>query len=441
MSFNPFSETPCSVEQTFMNWEQMSPRPYCKEMTAPYTKCRIVLMNGTEFEAQWFSRNFSRHCCDNDLRRELSMLRRTEQQQQKRISCLKPRNETILEHTITYEQLAVDLTSVLAKQETDCNVINALNIALLEDFDHLYRYSNLLHLEYGIYPEKLVGGYTEITPGRPTISEHRYPKDSIFHDISPDSPVQTKLNVGIITAAEQQTMNYYMNVANLYSGSDIGRRMYQEIAMIEEEHVSQYESLMNTTATWLENLLLHEYTECYLYYSCMMTECDPYIRCIWEECLQQEIAHLHKAKELLEKYEKKDYCEVVGEGTFPSILRLRPNISYVRKVLETTAGNTQKKECVVPLGTLSCDDPFFSYQKTVNTPLDSVSTHCIINKHIRACGKDYRFETAPNPVELLRNRTCDNTTLGRVQDKTPDCLSRCGTTEDNCCCNLTKIPD
>lgn len=290
MSFNPFDEKPVQLDQTFMDWCTLSPRPYNKETVDPYTKTRIVLMNGTEFEAQWFSRNFSRHCPNNDLRRELALIRRIEQQQQKRISVLKPRDETILEHTITYEQLAVDLTAALAKHETDCNVINALNIALLEDFDHLYRYSNLLNLEYGVYPEKLVGGYTEITPGRPTISEHRYPTDSIFKYVGKNASTKTKLHINIITAAEQQTMNYYMNVANLYDKSDIGRNLYKEIALIEEQHVSQYESLKDTTATWLEDLLLHEYTECYLYYSCFMTECDAYIKQIWEQCLTQEIA-------------------------------------------------------------------------------------------------------------------------------------------------------
>ena len=440
MSFNPFSERPVSIEKSFQNWDQLYPEAYCKETTDPYTKCRIVLMNGAEFEAQWFSRNFSRHTTDNDLRRELAMLRRVEQQQQKKISCLKPKDETILEHTITYEQLAVDLTSVLAKQEDDCNVINALNIALLEDFDHLYRYSNLLHLEYGIYPEKLVGVYTEITPGRPTISEHRYPKDSIFKYIDNDTAsLQTKLNVNIITAAEQQTMNYYMNVANLYDVSDIGRKLYQEIAMIEEEHVSQYESLIDSGATWLESLLLHEYTECYLYYSCMMTECDPYIRRIWEECLVQEIAHLHKAKELLQKYEHKDYQQVVGEGTLPRILELRPNIDYVRRVLETTVGNTQKKEFVVPLSDLPADDPFFRYQRTVQPSADIVPSHIIIDKHICSEGSDYRYEVDKNPVKLLRNRCCDNTSLGRIPQETPKKHSVCGTTEDSCRCGLTDI--
>ncbi len=433
--FNPFDEKPIPVEKWFMDWNTMYPCPYNKETVNPYTKCRIVLMNGTEFEAQWFSRNFSRHCDNNDLRRELALVRRSEQQQQKRISCLKPKNETILEHTISYEQLAVDLTSVLAKQESDCNVKNALNFALLEDFDHLYRYSNLLDYEYGVCPEKLVGGYTEIMPARPTISEHRYPKDSIFHHIQNcEATVQTKLNIGIITAAEQQTMNYYMNVASLYNKSDLGRRLYQEIGMIEEEHVSQYESLKDTNATWLEDLLMHEYTECYLYYSCMLTECDPSIRCIWEQCLTQEIAHLHKAKELLQKYENKDWMEVIPCGDFPQILALRSNVDYVREIIRTTTGNTQKKEYVVPLLQLPPDDKFYWYQDVVNQEVCSVASHCAIVQRIEGRGCDYRYEIAPNPLRELRDRRCDNTQLARDPAATPASTQICGTSIGGCSC-------
>ena len=89
-------------------------------------------MNGTEFEANWFSHQFARHVTDNDLRRELAMTRESEKQQQLKISLLKPCNETPLEHTISYEQLAVDLTAELAKREKDCNVKKALDFALLE---------------------------------------------------------------------------------------------------------------------------------------------------------------------------------------------------------------------------------------------------------------------------------------------------------------------
>ena len=434
-SFNPFLEKPQPLEKSYMDWDEMYPYSYNKHTTDPYTKCRIVLMNGTEFEAQWFSRNFSRHCKDNELRRELARLRRIEQQQQKRISCLKPKDESILEHTISYEQLAVDLTAALAKQECNCNVKNALNFALLEDFDHLYRYSNLLDLEYGICPEKLVGGYTEIMPARPTIAEHRHPFDSIFMDVRNHKVgLLTKLNINIIIAAEQQTMNFYMNVAPIYSKSDIGRRLYQEIGMIEEEHVSQYESLKDTTITWLEDLLMHEYTECYLYYSCMMTECDRYIRHIWEECLEQEISHLHKANELLKKYEHRDWQEVIGNAELPNILKLGSNIDYVREIIRTTSGNTQQEECVVPLHELGKNSRFFRYQDIVNNTRNDVASHAIIEQYIHARGMDYRFETAKNPVKVLRDRTFDNTSFARIPSGTPKEYSVCGTTENNCQC-------
>ena len=55
------------------------------------------------------------------------------------VVALKPLDETILEHTIGYEQLAVDLTAIMAQNETDAYVKAALDFALLEDFDHLYR--------------------------------------------------------------------------------------------------------------------------------------------------------------------------------------------------------------------------------------------------------------------------------------------------------------
>ena len=161
---NPFNEKSINLLSGFQNWKQLYPKQYNKYEVDPYTKTRIILMNGTEFEANWFSHQFSRHVTNNDLRRELSITRSIEKQQQMKISLLKPINESALEHTIAYEQLAVDLTSELAKRESDCYVKKALDFALLEDFDHLYRYANLLEMMQGIKAERLVGKYTEIMP-------------------------------------------------------------------------------------------------------------------------------------------------------------------------------------------------------------------------------------------------------------------------------------
>ena len=84
--------------------------------------------------------------------------------------------EGLTDNELYMYELMLKITYPIYKDE---NVKSALNFALLEDFDHLYRFSNLLLMDYGIKAENLVGKYTEITPGRPTISEHRHPYDSI----------------------------------------------------------------------------------------------------------------------------------------------------------------------------------------------------------------------------------------------------------------------
>ena len=418
MTFNPFKEKGVLKDEFFINWNNMYPKSYDKNEVDPYTRTRIILMNGTEFESNWFMHQFSRHCSNNELRRDLALVRRNEQQQQKKIACLKPIDESVLETTIGYEQLAVDLTAALAKMEPNEYVKQILDFALLEDFDHLYRFSDLLENDAGIHAERLVGKYTEIMPGRPTIAEHRHPNDDIRYwvDYKKADP-RTKLHIGIITAAEQQTMNYYMNLGTFYH-NDYGRKLFQEIGMIEEQHVSGYGSLMDPTTTWLECLLLHEYTECYLYYSCMLTETHSKIKKLWEENLTQELAHLHLAAKLLEKYENRTWEDVFTcGGDFPDILVLESNKDYVREVLENTVRNTSNQEEVVELTDLPENHEYFKYQSIVNDPVRSVPSHDVISNYIKKNGKDYRYQEGPHPIKELDNREKDNTEVGRVPGK------------------------
>ncbi len=412
---NPFELKPAKLEDVIMNWRQLTPIPYDRETVDPYTRTRVILMNGTEFEAVWYSHQFSRHTGDNELRRQIALMRRLEQQQQKLVGALKPANETILEHTIGYEQLAVDLTAGLAQREDNPYVKQALDFALLEDFDHLYRYADLMEFDDQRHAETLVGRYTEIMPGRPTIAHHRHPFDSVkFHIQNQSASPQTRLCTAIITAAEQQTMNYYMNVAAFYPTA-WGQKLYREIGMVEEQHVTQYGSLMDTDQTWLEGCLTHQYTECYLYWSAMQTETDPRIREIWAMLFEQEVSHLHAAAELLENYEGTDRSQVIPDGTFPDPLALTGNIEYVRRVLGGTVCNTALREDWTSVDSLSPRADFFKYQSIVNADVNDVESHAVIERVIRRDGSDYRFEVAPNPVPALRDRKTDNIDVGRVQ--------------------------
>lgn len=373
-------------------------------------------MNGTEFESQWFMHQFARHCTEREILDTLAIVRRQEQQQQKRISCLKPINESILETTIAYEQLAVDLTATLAKNEKNENNIKALNFALLEDFDHLYRYANLLKIDKNIDADILVGKFTEIMPGRPTVAEHRYPTD----DLKPYTPASeadlySKLVASTITAAEQQTMNYYMNIAQWYK-NDLGRKLYAEIAMIEEAHVTQYESLKDPTLSWLEQWVMHEYCECWLYYSAYEDESEERIKKIWLEHYHMEVTHLKAAIKLLQKYEHKSFESVCGNGEFPKLLKLGENKDYVRRVLSGTITLTADDMDYKDIKRISDDHRYFDYQKYTSDNPEKNPSHIVIEKTIKKLGKDYRYQDSEHPIKELRNRTQDNVKIARTKN-------------------------
>ena len=72
MSFNPFNEKPVKTDKLYVDWKGLYVKPYDKHTVDPYTKCRIILMNGTEFEAVWHSHQFHRHENDNSKRDSLA---------------------------------------------------------------------------------------------------------------------------------------------------------------------------------------------------------------------------------------------------------------------------------------------------------------------------------------------------------------------------------
>ncbi len=414
---NPFKEKSYNIEKCVDDWKKLYPTAYNKHDTDAYTKVRTILLNGAEFEECWFMHQIARHTTNNDLRRDIALLRRLEQQQQKRLSFFKPKDESALETTISYEQLAVDLTAVLAQTEKNKYVKAALDFALLEDFDHLYRFSDLLEMEQGVDGEKLVGSYTEIMPGRPTIAEHRHPFDDVRRPVPPTAPLATKLHTMIITAAEQQTMNFYMNLGTFYPASDLGRKLFLEIGMVEEQHVTQYESLMDPTATPLECLLMHEYCECYLYYSAMTEETNDIARKIWALHFEQELSHLHYAAELLQKYEKKEYSQVIPDAEFPKLLSFNDNYeknkNYIRNILKNTVNNTSVLEEYTDLNNVPDGYEYFKFNNAVNKNPSAVASHKVIDTYIAEFGEDYRFTVSEHPVKALRNRKEDNTDLGR----------------------------
>jgi hypothetical protein len=395
MAFNPLSEKGLPLEDQIRSWRELNVAPFDPDAVDPYTRCRVIVMNGIEVEALMFSHQFSRHTNDTELLQQLALSRYVDHQQQKVVNWLLPGWSSVLETTIAYEQVAVDLTAWLARHEKDDYLRQAYEFGLLEDFDHLYRYSNLYEMIEHRKAQKIVDQLTEVMPGRPTRAHHRHPIDNVRqnYDRNTADPF-SKLHQMTLVAAEQQTLNFYANVGPQYM-EPIARQLYQEIGLVEEEHVTHYESLGDGDATWFEQLLLHEYNECWLYYSFFEQESDPRIKSIWELHLQMEIGQLQAAAQLMRRYEERDPAELLP-AEITEVMTFEPNKEYVREVLATQMDLTT-------LGTgfvRDLHERFVAMQEKLQGDGPPASDLVIDAHRERFDGADYRLEAAgPYPEE------------------------------------------
>jgi rubrerythrin len=412
MSINPFQEKGTPLEKQYRSWKQAIQAPYRKQEVDAYTRCRVIVMNGIEIEASIFSHNFARNTADKELLKTLATIRGVEHQQQNTINWLNPADQTVLETTIGYEQVAVDLTAFLSRSEPDPYVKEVFDFGLLEDFDHLYRYSQMLDLVEGKDPTEITQGKTEILPGRPTQDHHNDPILRLREHYAKNKahPI-SKANILTLVAGEQQTWNFYKNVGNMYGSPEL-RELYAEISSVEEEHVTQYESLMDPTETWLEKWVLHEFTECADYFACYSTEVDPRIKQIWEMFLNFELEHLRIAGEMLKKYQGIEPQQIVGD-TLPTPTTFEENKEYVRKVLfETVDRRLMPDGKFARISELPQDWPSYAYQNIYNA--NGSPSETVVTLRMNAAGHELvRVDSGKSDAEAIKE-------AGELRTKTLD---------------------
>jgi rubrerythrin len=384
MALNPFREKGIPLEKQIRTWKQIALPPYRKQEVDAFTRCRVILMNGIEMEAGVFFHSWARVLGDEELKKQIALIRRIEHQQQNTVNWLNPADQSILETTVAYEQVAIELTAYLARTEPDPYVKQAFDFGLLEDFDHLYRFSQALDLIHGKDPNEILQGRTDVFPARPTQDHHNDPFLKVLKHYEKDKALPlSKVNVMTLLAGEQQTMNFYKTVGSMYGSPDV-RQLYAEISEVEEEHVSQYESLMDPAETWLERWVLHEFGEVANYYTCYETEVDPRIKQVWEMFLAYELEHLRIAGEALKRMERVDPEALCGT-TLPTPATFETNRAYVTDVLKATADmRLVQGGKLVKIDQLPSDWPSRVYQGMVNA--GGAPSETIVQLRIDAAG-------------------------------------------------------
>lgn len=330
MTLDIFKERGTPLEQQVFTWKDLVREPISKLDDDAFTRVRIILMHGQEQEACRFQH--AAHRMNPELRETLARIRRVEHHQATMVNWLLPADQSPLETTIAYEQAAIEITAHIAKVEPDPYIAQVHRFGLLEDFDHLYRYSALMDRLEGKDANNIVQSYTDICPGRPTSVQHRDPADDLrrWYDRKTAHPL-TKLNATLIMGSEYQTRDYYLTVGPFFA-DPLARQLYAEIASIEEQHVTQYEAFIDPSETWLEKWLIHEAVEVYAYWSCYSQEQNPRVKQIWERMLSYELEHLRIARETFERVENRDPAAVLP-AELPDALNFSSHRAYVREVL------------------------------------------------------------------------------------------------------------
>jgi len=343
-----------------------------------------------------FSHHLARRCPDMEVKRALAQIRYIEAQQQRVVNWLLPGVSSVLETTIAYEQVAVDLTAWVARMEPDPYLRQAYQFGVLEDFDHLYRYANLFEMIEHRKAESIVDGLDEVMPGRPTRLHHRDPVDNVREPYRREhTDPLSKLHALTIMSAEQQTMNFYMNTGPTYM-EPIARQLYQEIALVEEEHVTHYESLVDPGESWWERLVNHEYNECYLYHSFMEQESDVRVKAIWELHLNMELEHLRVACDLMRAHDGRDPASILAPR-LPAALTFEPNKAYLRELLATQIDLTTLGAGYVR----EAHERFVAMQENIHGG-EAPPSDRVMAQHQEMFGRDYRVETEgehPGPAK------------------------------------------
>jgi hypothetical protein len=330
MAINLLQDRGMPLDRQRMSWKDMVGKPISKLDDDAFSRVRVILMNGVELDSLRTKQVAIR--CNREARVALAQLSRVEQHQATAVNWLLGADHSPIETTIAYEQVAIEVTASVAKLEEDAYLAQAYRYALLEDFDHLYRYSALLDRLEGKDANNITQGYTDIVPARPTLVHHRAPEHELVKPYERDAALASKLHAMTLTGGEYQTHDYYMNIGPLFADS-LARQLYAEIASVESQHIVHYGSMLNPEESPLEKLLICEANEVWNYAACATQEGNPRLKAMWEQFLDYELGHLAMVVELFKNVERRDPAEILGDGSLPAFIKFESHREFVREVI------------------------------------------------------------------------------------------------------------
>lgn len=345
MALDLYSARGTPVELQYLNWHDMVRSPISKLDDDAFTRVRIILLSALEDQALRFAHGAARSV--SELREALARVRRIELHQGLALRSLLGADHSALELALAHKQCAIEVGAAMAQREPDEAVARALRFVLLEDLDHLYRFAALLDRVEGRDANNILQSYTDILPARPSILQHRAPHDDLLpaYD-STTVTLPTRLHLLCMLAGASQMRGLFAH-AGVAQADPVVRQLLAEMASIEEQHVTHFESLLDSRESWLEQWLMHEASEAWCYHACLQQETDSHIKVLWEQMLDYEIGQFHFVAGLLRTQQGQDPQRLVPRE-LPEALPFASQRDFVRKVLREELELSVSAQCYVP---------------------------------------------------------------------------------------------
>ena len=331
MALDILAEKGVALDRQAFTWREMSGPPYSKLDDDAFTRVRVSLMSALEAQAVGLGHGLAP--VNPELRGALARVRRVEQHQQTLVAWLSPPDESLLDTAIGLEQASVEITAAVAQREPDPYVAQVYRFGLLEDLDHLYRFAALMDRVEGRDANTLLQSYTDIRPGRPTARAHRDPVDDLRDPYDRGTAsFFTRIGVRTVAACADRARQLYMDAGPRFT-DPAARLLFAEIASIEEQHITAYESLADPGESPVERWLLQQASEVFSYWSCLEQEQNAAVRAIWQRLLDYELGHLHFVMDVMREIEGRDPTSLLP-ASLPDPLAHDGQREFVRRTLE-----------------------------------------------------------------------------------------------------------
>ncbi len=396
---NPFLKIPLKLESLYDDWKILYPKKYDKFTTETETKLNLLMVTKTSKLAFDYVRNFISKLQNYKLKKVISEILVIENERLLKLKLLRPSEESPLETALYLEDLQVILQTELAIRETDKRLKDTFDFILLDDCDNLYVTANLYDITKGVSPADLISRNAEISPSRPTYLQHRHPEDYISRFHPKHLTKESILNCLIMIAVKRGVIDCYTESLPSLP-NDLSRKFLQEITLIKVGHLCLYESFLPLDGSVLKNLIYLEYLNAYMFWSCGRFEKSEYLRKLFENFFDESVSILRVFTKLLKQKRNLNWFDVINDGEFPPPLRLKENISHIRKLkAEKTDINLLNGEFISSKN-LPYNANFYKFQNLRNRNFEDCPSQKVIKSHRLTYGSDYRYEVAPNPIEL-----------------------------------------